>query len=361
MMLARKKRMQQKPDPLLLIRAMAVACSSLLLACGGGGGGSSAAVAAATSVATTNFQPSTVQEALDHGIDQGVDGLFLHIERADGSIVSAAAGVQDRSKSTPADPAALFKIASISKMFIATAATQLIHQGILAPDDTLAQWLPAIASRIVNGQSITLRNMLQHRSGIPDFDSHKGFSWETSHTDIDRVLEHALDLPADFSPDRHYEYSNTNYLLVAKILDEALGYSHRLHIQSFILDPLGMKDTYHQLSEVDPDHLVRGYWNDRDKTTQDYVIPGGSMISTTRDVAVFLRALAAGDLLSKEEQVTYTDLYWTSHSGWLPGYQSIANYEQGIDAVIVLFLNNTGGNSENILADTYDNIRKLSR
>jgi len=342
--------------------ALVAACSGLLVACGGGGGGGSAAIGAtAMDTPPAVFQASTLQEALDHGIDQGVDALFLHISRADGSSVSAAAGVQDSNNATPADPAALFKIASVSKMFVAAAAAQLSHQGIVGLDDTLAMWLPEIAARIENSQSITLTNMLQHRSGIPDFDSHKGFSWDSSHSDIDQVLEHALDLPADFAPDARYEYSNTNYLLIAKVLDKALGYSHRVHIQNFILDPLGMTDTYHQLSEIDVDRLVRGYWDGRDKTLQDYTVPGGSMISTAADVAVFLRALAGGDLLSAEEQATYTSLYWYSHSGWLPGYQSIANYEDSIDAVVVLFLNNTGGNSENIISATYDSVLSVLR
>jgi CubicO group peptidase (beta-lactamase class C family) len=339
-----------KTSPTLFC-AMAAACSCLLVACGGGGGGS-----ATVETPLPAFQASSVQDALDHGIDLGVDGLFLHISRADGSSVTAAAGVQDINNATPADPAALFKIASVSKLFIATAATQLSHQGVVGLDDTLATCLPDIASRIENSQSITLRNMLKHRSGIPDFDSHKGFTWESSHTDIDQVLEHALDLPADFAPDARYEYSNTNYLLIAKILDKALGYSHRVHIQNFILDPLGMTDTYHQLTEIDISRLARGYWDSKDKTPQDYTIPGGSMISTSSDVAVFLGALAGGGLLSEEEQATYASLYWTSHSGWLPGYQSIANYEANRDAVVVLFLNNTGGNSESIISTTYDSV-----
>lgn len=83
------------------------------------------------------------------------------------------------------------------------------------------------------------------------------------------------------------------------------------------------------------------------------------MISTGTDVALFLRALSSGGLLSKEEQATYTDLYWYSHSGWLPGYQSIANFEESIDAAIVLFSNNTGSNSEEVIAETYRDILSL--
>lgn len=338
----------------LVLRSLTASCITLLLACGGGGGGGSTSTA--TPAPEPDFQATTLQEALDHGIGQGVDGFILHINYADGSTESFAAGIQDRGNSTPMDPAALFKIASVSKLFIASAATQLHHQGILSLDDTLATWLPAIASRVQNAQSISLRHMLQHRSGIPDFDSQSGFSWQNSHSDIDQVLAYALDVPADFAPNARYEYSNTNYLLAAKILDEALGYSHRQHIQDFILDPLGMLDTYQEFEDANSELLVRGYWDGADKTLLQYAVPGGSMISTASDVAVFLRALATGGLLSGEEQSTYANVYFYDHSGWLPGYQSIANYEQSIDAAVVLFLNNTGGNSEAVLVDTYQDI-----
>ena len=71
--------------------------------------------------------------------------------------------------------------------------------------------------------------------------------------------------------------------------------------------------------------------------------------------------LVGGDLLIAEEQDTYSRLYWYSHSGWLPGFQSIANYEDSIDAVVVLFLNNTGGNSENIISTTYNSVLGVLR
>jgi hypothetical protein len=69
----------------------------------------------------------------------------------------------------------------------------------------------------------------------------------------------------------------------------------------------------------------------------------------------------SSSLLSEEEQKTYAELYWYSHPGWVPGYQSIANYEQSINAVVVLFLNNTGGNSENAIAATFDDVLSVLR
>jgi len=66
----------------------------------------------------------------------------------------------------------------------------------------------------------------QHRSGITNFVDQPGFDWFIPHTDINESLELVLDKPADIKPDARYRYSNTNYLLIGRILDKALGYSH---------------------------------------------------------------------------------------------------------------------------------------
>ena len=119
-----------------------------------------------------------------------------------------------------------------------------------------------------------------------------------------------MDKPADFAPDSKYEYSNTNYLLLAKVLDKALGYSHQTFITENILTPLAMHDTYLKLSDIEPSSLAKGYWGGIERSTQDYVIPGGSMISTVKDIAIFIRALNTGSLLSVEERNVYTSVYW---------------------------------------------------
>ncbi|MCW8834628.1 MAG: beta-lactamase family protein, partial [Colwellia sp.] len=245
--------------------------------------------------------------------------------------------------------------------FIAVSAAKLIDQSYISLNDTLSTWLPELASRIANAEIITIKQMIQHRSGIADFDSQAGFDWHNAHTDIDSTLLFALDKPADFIPDSKYEYSNTNYLLLAKILDKALGYSHQVFISENILVPLGMHDTYLMLSDIDPLLLAKGYWENLDRSMQDYVIPGGSMISTVKDIAIFIRALNTGSLLTASEKSIYRSVYWFNHSGWLPGYQSVANYHSDIDAVVIQFVNTTGGNSESIASTSYQQILDVLR
>lgn len=260
------------------------------------------------------------------------------------------------------EPESTLETASVSKLFIAVSATKLMDQGVLRLDDTVLFWLSALARRIENIDSITLRHLLQHRSGVPDFDSQVGFSWQDSHTDNDELLAFAQDKPADFAPDARYEYSNTNYLLLGMILDAALGYSHHNYVQSTILSPLGMLETYSLQSETDNSLLARGYWDDVDRTEQEYVAPGGSMVSIVRDTGVFMRELATGSLLTDNERAIYTSLFdGYAHSGWLPGYQSIARFNPATNTVLVQFINTTGGNSEAISTEVYDLIAEYLR
>ena len=118
----------------------------------------------------------------------------------------------------PAEPHKLFKIASISKLYIAAATAKLINSKKLSLDDTLAKLLPELAGRIESADQITLKMLQQHRSGIPDWIKAPKFPWDKPPTNVNKVLELVLDKPSEFKPDSRYEYSNTNYLLIAKQL-----------------------------------------------------------------------------------------------------------------------------------------------
>jgi D-alanyl-D-alanine carboxypeptidase len=174
--------------------------------------------------------PDTVQEQVNDAINLGLDGIIVYIDESGKAPAFYAAGWKDRDSRVPADPEAFFKIASISKLYIAAATVKLVHSEDLSLDDTLAELLPDHAGRIENADRITLRMLLQHRSGIPDWIDDSEFPWTRSVTDVGQVLEFVLDDPAEFKPDARYDYSNTNYLLIGNILDKTLGYSHQQYI-----------------------------------------------------------------------------------------------------------------------------------
>lgn len=286
--------------------------------------------------------PGTVQEQVDNAVDQGLDGIIVYVDQAGQPPAFYTAGWKNKVTQEPADPHALFKTGSIHKLYIATAVAKLANDGRLSLDDTLADHLPELVGRIEYADQITLRMMVQHRSGIPNFTDHGEFDWFTPQTDENKDLELVLDEPADFEPDARYSYSNTNYLLLGRILDKVLGYSHHQYVYSEILAPLGLTNTFFTLDEVEYDDVVSGYWYEYD---DDLRFLRGSMIATAQDVGLFLRALNDGSLLNDDEQAIYSSIYEYEHDGWVPGYHSIARYHEDIDTVVIQFVNTTGGDT----------------
>lgn len=291
--------------------------------------------------------PDTVQEQVDDAVAQGLDGIIVYVDQAGEDPAFYTAGWKNKLTQEPADPNVLFKIGSISKLYIATVVAKLVNNGSLSLDDTLTDYLPELAGRIEYADQITLKVMVQHRSGIPNFTDDEAWDWFTSQTDINKTLELVLDEPADFEPDTRYSYSNTNYLLIGRILDNTLGYSHHQYIDEEILAPLELTNTYSLFNQVEYDNVVSGYWYEYDDDLRqlDHIIPGGSMIATAQDVGLYLRALNDGSLLNNDEQAIYTSIYEYEHEGWVPGYHSIARYHGDIDTVVIQFVSTTGGDT----------------
>jgi CubicO group peptidase (beta-lactamase class C family) len=305
----------------------------------------------------------TVQAEADNAIAQGLDGIIVYVDHDGQEAAWYAAGLNNRAEQSPADAHALFKIASISKLYIAAAAAKLAADGRLPLDSTVTDYFPELAERIENAEQITVRMLLQHRSGIPNFVDDPDYRWFETLPNRDAYLAYALDKPADFAPDSDYRYSNTNYLLIGNILDRVLGYSHHDYIRDEIVGPLGLTHTFNLSSEVDLDTLTSGYHDgvEADLKELDHTSPGGSMIATAEDVGIFLRALNDGSLFTDEERAIYASLYRYEHTGWVPGYQSIARYFADDDLVVVQFVNSTGGYSEMFAPVVYDRIVRAAR
>lgn len=281
--------------------------------------------------------PDTVQEQVDEAIGHGFEGMIVYIDQAGQSPQYFTSGWHNRESKIPAKPQALFKIASISKLYDAVAVTKLVSDGRLSLDKTIADYLPELVGRIENSDKITLRLMIQHRSGIPNFTDAPDF-WAAPTETYEESLALILDKPANFEPGRDYEYCNTNYLLINKIMDDALGYENFQFIQEEILTPLNLNHTFASLSEVKVEDVMSGYHvgYSHDLKTNDY-----GMHATAEDVGTFLRALNDGSLFEPGEQEIYTSIYEYKHSGWVPGYQSFAKYHKELDAVVVEFYSTT--------------------
>ncbi len=301
--------------------------------------------------------PDSVQEQVNDAIGYGFDGMIVYVDEAGKPPAYYTSGLKNRENKIPADPQSLFKIASISKLYVAVAITKLVHDKRLSLDETLADYFPELVGRIENAEKITLRMMVQHRSGIPNYTDNPDF-WENPPDSSKAALEFALDLPADFEPDQDYGYSNTNYLLLREIIDKVVGYSHHQYIKEEILIPLGLNKTFGSVSEVDIDDVMSGYYvgYEDDLKTED-----NGMLATAEDVGIFLRALNDGSLFDEGEQEIYSSIYVYEHTGLVPGYQSIAKYHKDINTIVIQFMNTTDfdGYNWNLSEVFYSRIVKI--
>jgi len=303
--------------------------------------------------------PGTVQAQLDEGIGHGFDGMIVYIDQAGNPPEFYTAGWHDRKNKIPAKPNALFKIASISKLYVAVAVAKLVKSKRFSLDETLGHYFPELVGRIKHAEKITVSMMVQHRSGIPNYIDHPGF-WKNPPKNAQEKLELAFDMPASFKPGEDYEYSNTNYLLLAQLIDKAVGYSHHQYIKEEILTPLGLHNTFGSLSEVNIDDVMSGYYvgDDEDNKREE-----NGMLATAADVGIFLRALNDGSVFKEGEQEIYSSIYVYEHTGLIVGYQSIAKYHKDIDAVVIQFVNTTNfdGYTWNLSEIVYNRIVKIIR
>jgi CubicO group peptidase (beta-lactamase class C family) len=283
--------------------------------------------------------PKDIPSQLTQTLEYGFDGIIAYIDMKNQPAVTYTAGWHNRELRQPARPDALFKIASIGKLYDAVAITKLIAAQKLSLDSTLSELLPQLSSTLTNADIITLRMLVQHRSGLANFTDTAEY-WQKGYQLNDHQrLALISGLPANFAPDSQYQYSNTNYLLLQRIIEQACQCRQFDFISSTILQPLGLNATFRSIKDIDSARVMSGYYVgiEEDIKHADY----GSMVATAADVGVFLRALNDGSLLSEDEKQIYSFLYQYQHSGLIPGYQSLAQYDRGSDTVIVLFTNTT--------------------
>lgn len=277
--------------------------------------------------------PNTIQEQVDEGVKNGLGGMILYIDQKGKPPLFYAGGWDNKEEETQANPHQLFKIASIGKLYDAVAVAKLVSDQQLSLDKTVADYFPELIGRIEYADQITLRMLVQHRSGIPNFSDTPDF-WAHPAETNEAALALILDKPALFKPNEDYYYCNTNYLLITMLIEKVTGKDKFDYIQKNILEPLQLQNTYRSLKEVDLEKVMCGY---HVGYTPHLKMEEYGMLATAEDVGIFIRALNDGSVFKKGEKEIYTSIYKYEHSGWVPGYQSFAEYFEDIDMVVVQF------------------------
>jgi len=215
-----------------------------------------------------------------------------------------------------------FEIASVTKTFTATTVLLLMEDGELDLDDTLAERLPAYGQGllVVDGEDltgqITVRQLLQHTSGLPDYWSDPPYDRDGNNAFLgafladtdhfwtpDEILAYVPDLDPIGEPGATWHYSDTNYVLLGLIVEDLTGDALHDALRRRIFDPLGMDGTWMSFREdrgYPASHRYEARWDMTDKTHQSADWAGGGLVSTAADLSTFLLALAGGDVYASD-------------------------------------------------------------
>ncbi len=263
-----------------------------------------------SSLATNDPQLATALQKIinEVGTRPGNPGVAMYIETPEKGTWAGASGYADRKEKRPVAVNDRFRIASLTKMFVATIVLQLVEEETLSLDDTVEEWLPGV---VPNGSNITLHHLLSHTSGLYDyldyvFESHY-FAEDPLRVWLPHeMVAHGVSNDPYFAPGEagKWHYSNTNYILLGMIIEQATDSSLRDQLHRRIIEPLGLHNTYlEDYDEVSDGPLldVHGYIGDSDYTHASLSAwAAGGIVSNVHDVAVFGKALFEGDLLSEE-------------------------------------------------------------
>ncbi len=254
---------------------------------------------------------------LDRYVQNGLPGAVLWVRTPEG-LWNGAAGYAKVETGDPMLPSHRFPVASVTKMFMATAVMVLVEEGLLDLEAPIRSYLPEEVWRFVpNGSEARIRDLLNHRSGILDFSRNPEYSLDFMNNPMgayppEKILSYLHGQPPWSTSGQYYFYSNSNYFLLALIVDEVTGGSHADVITNRILEPLGLDGTHYRAEESYPEvpGLVNSYQdlagdgrliNVSDLTAHAMTIFFGNagLISTSADLAGFIEGLMGGDVVGE--------------------------------------------------------------
>ncbi len=255
--------------------------------------------------------------------DKSVRNCVLSVMKGDGSFSwSGAAGIANQDGQVPMTKDTPIYIASITKLYTATAIMRLYEKGALSLDDPMSRYLP---EQLIQGihvykgkdysREITIKQLLSHTSGIADYYTEKpkgGKSLfdlflekpERSWTVDETIARARKDLKPNFQPGTNASYSDTNFQLLGKIIEAITGKPLHIVYEDFIFRPLGLKHT-RLIGRSEPQlapsaALAEVFYKDRSitKTRSNgaYWADGG-IVSTADEMIIFLKALNEGRII----------------------------------------------------------------
>jgi D-alanyl-D-alanine carboxypeptidase len=269
----------------------------------------------AVAPAPQRIDPGELEGLLDQLVAAGAPGAAALVRDGHG-VQQAASGLADLRTRRPMRPGLNYRVASVTKPFVAIVVLQLVAEGRLSLSDTVEGWLPGI---LPFGDQVSIRQLLNHTSGVPEYlvvpllalyESKQGRfrSWSPQE-----LVALVADQPPLFPPGTTYSYSNTNYVLAGLIVEAATGRTLDQELTGRIIGPLRLGDTFFPVNRPDiPGRNAHGYslpLGDQgpvvDGPLLDFTVynpslawAAGNLVSDLGDLTRFFRALLGGRLLA---------------------------------------------------------------
>ncbi len=298
----------------------------------------------------------------------GVPGLAYAVV-TDGAISSAGArGVVRAGGHTQVTPDTPFATGSISKSVTALAVMQLVEAGKVDLDAELSQYLEAFSGRPAGAS--TIRQLLSHTSGFSTLQGNASHADDTGGTDeLARLVDRLSETAPAHEPGERWEYSNTNYEILGRLIEVVSGQDYQAYVAANILEPVGMTDSFVADGEVH-DSMATGHrpWFGtkrplRDTRTHRGTAPQGGVVASAHDLALYLQMMMNGrdDVISAEGKALMmrpaspaspsygfgwfidsgTGTVW--HPGSTPGFESLATMVPAEKDGVVVLVNGGSG------------------
>lgn len=281
-------------------------------------------------------------------VSNGFSGSILVMFR-DSILIDTAYGFEDKTKLIPNSTKTIYPIASVTKLFIKQAILNLDEQGEISLEDTLSEYIDIV----MYADKIKISHLLNHQSGLPDihnriprYDNPWLLNYPITPEDLIDTINSFQQL--DFTPGSNTGYSNSNYLLMAQIIEKVSGQPLDIFLNENIFITFGLNHTglYKEHSKIDghaegfstqhgeilytPDFNFCNFWG------------SGNAYSTTHDLYSYYKSSQKYLSLKTREQLI-------QHSGLYTGYRSYYKVESEIGLAIIILSNNSDFNNELII------------
>ena len=338
-----------------------------------------------------HIKNDTYQSVIDSYIKKGIIGTSIYVKDNNGIWIGAG-GKADILSNIDVDKGNQFMIASITKVFTATVLFSLVDNGILSIDDNISEWIPSsIANNIENANEATIADLLSHKSGIADYYTTKfeiaRYNTEHNYWVQEDILKYVYGKEASFPVGQKYSYSNTNFLLLGMIIENATNMTLKDAYDENIFLPLELENAYYDTGrDAASTSLISGYYNLygngfilSDFLYKDELSTGdGGIIINPQDLGRFFDELMQGNLLSQASVMKMQDWfdiegkgkngvgleYFESehgisygHTGGADSFTSVAHYYPNEDITVIILLNFTP--SDDLFDTTLDFISDI--